>query len=445
MSKLTSQQRKWIYVGGIVLLLVPIIWLGSPSTGKEGSGGVLAKLRQPPPVGYDLGETTIGDVDPTSSAMNLVLLGLRGVATNLLWMDAIEHQKTKNFGQLRADVESIILLQPHFLAVWDHHGWNLAYNVSAEWDGVADRYYWVKEGGKFLMRGSARNQRYPELYWKTGRIMGPKIGQSDEWRQFREFFRKDPNEKEFKGRPDPGVNPNDKDNYIVAHDWYSQSNDVEDTQEQHVMSRILFRQQKSQSLIDFADVQHREGIFDEVASRAWQDARDVFIGEYGQEEYQTPGGRIIQEATPQSTLRLAEEQGVSPKLIAYWTVRYQNVSNYRTWRTRLISESVPATGQGHRALYHGRELFKEGKFAEAQASLERGMAIYEKLLQRFPSLLSDDATIDEVLGSVLYWRYVFELREAPIPNNYPLKEWWEKEQGRLVRLDQNFRRELGLN
>src|SRR6516165_8520729 len=122
MNNLTSLQRKLVYTGGIVLLLIPIVWLGAPpepvsanptgaapSTGS--SGGLLAQKR----VEFNLGESDLGNVDPASSTMNLLLLGFRGIATNMLWMDAVEQHRNKDWASLRATTESIILLQPHFL------------------------------------------------------------------------------------------------------------------------------------------------------------------------------------------------------------------------------------------------------------------------------------------------------------------------------------------
>ncbi|MCH9793350.1 MAG: IRE (iron responsive element), partial [Planctomycetes bacterium] len=203
MNTLTSEHRKLAYIIAIIVLLIPVIWLGMPSTGEDGSGGELAKLR----VEHELGESTLGDVDPSSASMNFVLLGLRGIATNLLWMDANEHQKKKEWAKLRSTVDSIILLQPHYMKVWDFQGWNLAYNVSAEWDAVEDRYFWVKEGIKFLNEGVTRNERFPELDWKVGNLHGQKVGRSDEWRLFRKFYKVDPDTERFENGPDPEINP----------------------------------------------------------------------------------------------------------------------------------------------------------------------------------------------------------------------------------------------
>src|SRR5262249_4279774 len=237
-------QRKLVYLGGIIALFVPIIMLGAPPEpgGKNveaSPGGVLARMRTE----KGLGESDLGNVDPASSTMNLLLLGFRGIATSILWMDAQDQQRNKDWAALRATTESIILLQPHFLKVWHFTGWNLAYNVSAEWDAVADRYYWVKEGIKFFKKGCNRNEKYAELFWYTGDTMGKKIGRSDEWVQFRRFYRSDPDVARFKGRPDPDVNPAGIDNYKEARKWFILSNETVDRfgNEQHIMARYLAR------------------------------------------------------------------------------------------------------------------------------------------------------------------------------------------------------------
>ena len=89
MNTLTSRQRKLLYTGCIGILLIPIIGLGLPAGKNERAfQGQLARLRTE----YELGESTLGDVDPSSSAMNLVLLGLRGPAASILRLDAEELQ-----------------------------------------------------------------------------------------------------------------------------------------------------------------------------------------------------------------------------------------------------------------------------------------------------------------------------------------------------------------
>ena len=77
MNNLTSPQRKRLYGVGILVLLIPVMTLGFPSV-KGQNGGYLAMLRHD----NDLGESTLGNVDPSSASMNRsVMCGRRLRAT----------------------------------------------------------------------------------------------------------------------------------------------------------------------------------------------------------------------------------------------------------------------------------------------------------------------------------------------------------------------------
>lgn len=449
MNRLTSQQRKFAYLAGIILLIIPITLLGMPSTGELGSGGRLAQLRQT----YDLGESTLGDVDPSSATMNFVLLGLRGLAANLLWMQHDEHKRTKNWAEMRADTESIIRLQPHFIKVWQYQGWDLAYNVSAEWDDVKDRYQWVKDGSKFLMKGSERNKKSPELPWESGRVFGQKIGRADEWQYFREYFLEDP-DPQIEG-PDPDINPEGRDNYLVAKVWFERANDAElralqgaysmagSTEEkkgQRIMDRSLFRSYPARSQLDYAAALQRDGIFDEVTRIAWDEAYRDWTQKYGQEIFHTPGGEIRLEMTKEE---IEGETGSEQEAdqLAEWVNRYQNMTNYRYWRTRALVEAEPQTVAAHRELYEGGQAFKAGELDKAQELLEAGMEKYETMLTRHPELMIEDLAIEEGLMAVLLWQYIHQLKGTTPPEEFALKGLWVQEQNRVPLLDDQFQRQ----
>jgi hypothetical protein len=118
---------------------------------------------------HDLGEATIGQVDTGSFMLKLALLGgARGIAANVLWTRAVDLQKIHEWDRLAATVDLITKLQPHFLAIWTFQGWNLAYNVSVEWDAPEDKYVWIKKGINFLRQGVDKNRNSPDLRWDTG-------------------------------------------------------------------------------------------------------------------------------------------------------------------------------------------------------------------------------------------------------------------------------------
>ena len=231
MNNLTARNRKIIYAVGILVLLAPIVYLGAPVSedidlgqGKKESGGALARMR----IEYDLGEATLGEIDATSAALNLVLLGLRGPAAGYLHMEAVRYQERKDWARLKSTVESIIKLQPHYVKIWEFQGWNLAFNVSREWDRAADRFFWVKEGVKFLQTGTNRNQTSSLLAHNVGDFLGRKFGMSDEKRYFRKWFLNDPDLDEWNGGADSVINPDSIDNFLMARRWFQQANEKAD-------------------------------------------------------------------------------------------------------------------------------------------------------------------------------------------------------------------------
>lgn len=444
MSKLSSFQRKLVYLVGIGLLLITVNWLGRPPepprAGQSGTpGGLLAQKRSE----YKLGEQNLGNVDPASSTMNLLLLGFRGIATSYLWMDAQEQQRNKDWAALRSSVDSIILLQPHFLKVWVFQGWNLAYNVSAEWDLVPDRYYWVKEGIKFLKKGIDRNQTQPELYWYAGDGCGKKIGRSDEWRQFRRFFLKDPDTVSYPGGLDKDINPEGKDNYLVAKGWFEEGLRVEHAQkvhgiQQHIMADYLFEGYPARAQIDYAMALQRDGVFEEKTRIAWQEAFHEWTTKYGRIDFDNPSDfPVHMEITSQELAQMRrrdEEQTEDRNRLEQWLKLYQDTTNYRFWRTRCKAESESEMSEARRALYEAERAYVSADMTKSRTLFEQGMTTLEKILDNYPDLKIDDQMIEDVMVTQLFWRSALETELLPQPDEsagYPLQEMWNNNQNRL--------------
>lgn len=455
MTHWTLKQRKSAYLVGILVLLIPIIYLGMPASGAGESGGTLdqggalARARS----AYELGEDNLGNVDPSSATMNLVLLGQKGVATTILWNQNLEYNKTKNWAKMRSTTESITMLQPHYIKVWRFHGWNLAWNVSAEWDNVEDRYFWVKEGGKFTKKGTERNSRNPELLWDLGWVTGQKVGRSDEWRFFREFFMSDPDQEQFKGGVDPEWNPGRQDNYLAAKEHFHLANNAEEDQEQHIMQRMLFRHYPARSQFDFANTRQREGKFDETTREGWYEGFNDWVRQYangkpgyGQEVIQHPyGGKIWLAMTPEELEQASEEDGISVDDKKKALLSYQNRCNFRYWKTRAEAESEGDTEDAHRKIYDGQRLVREQQFEQARTLLREGMQKYEKMLVDYQSLAQDDLAIEEALLAVLYWQHLHNVlgEEDKLKEDYPLKSRWTDpdNQGRIGGVRAQFERE----
>jgi len=283
MNRQRSFVRKILYVAAIALLLVPLFWLSQPASvdvrgGQAAPGGVLAQLRDK----FHLGQAYLGEIDPTSVTIKLVTLGMSGIAADILWHEANTYKMKEDSTNLSATLKPIMKLQPNFIGVWLFQGWNLAYNVSHEFDDYRQRYQWVIKGIDFLKEGIKYNEHQPILQWHVGWYVGHKIGRSDENKQFRKMFR---NDDDFHG-----ARPMDqRDNWLVAQEWFQAVEEMVDTHGDTVkgQSPIVYRSNAPMCLMNYAEALEGDGTFGEVAQRAWMNAAAAWK-RYGTHEIPAP-------------------------------------------------------------------------------------------------------------------------------------------------------------
>ncbi len=456
MNELTSRQRKLIYAAGILLLLYPIVKLGAPAakdvtaadqTAAEGSGE-LAKMR----VQYDLGETTLGDIDPSSSAMNLVLLGLRGPAAGLLHLQAMDYQERKDWAKLRATVDSIIRLQPHYVQIWKFQGWNLAFNVSREWDRVDDRFYWVKEGVKFLQQGTRRNQTVAILYHNVGDFISRKMGISDEKKFFRQFFVSDPDTERFNGEADPEINEKGIDSYLVAYDWFTIANEKDELYGMTGMTHVFFRQGPAKSRISYAEARQKDGFFDQENRAAWEEGYREWMDDYGTYVFLGLNDwKYKLNCTEDELIELAEENGITLEEQRNLWARNLDMVHFRFWRDYANAERDEETMAAHKTLFEARKAYSEGRgydsvgadgsvqISEAQRLLEDAMEKWVAVFNRYPNMVADNETyLEEALLTVYYWQAVHETNGKTPAQEYPLRRLWEANADRRGDVQREF-------
>lgn len=463
MNSLTTFQRKMVYMGIVVVLLAPIILLGQPATSSGKSGGLIAQRR----FEEDLGEASLGDVDPASATMSLVLLGLRGVAANILWMQADEEKNMKQWSQLEQTIERILLLQPHFQSVWKHQCWNLTYNVSAECDAVEDRFYWVKRGLIFLQRGVNRNQNIPELPHDVGDFCGKKIGRADERDFYRRYFVSDPDVERFKGLPDPRINPHAEDNYLVARSWYERANETADLGkvQQHKMDGPLFYAYPYRSLMDYATAKQQdaatapeeelEAIFVD-AQQKWADAYKEWTTIYGRRVFNVPIFKTLQiDGEDDELKRFAEQDGMTLQQKIDYRDRYQNMTGYRFWKLRCSVEAESDMAEAHKQLIVGRRRFRdEQDMKGAIEVLEDGLTRLDRMFDKYREpngrnqlALDDHDLAEEALKGLLIYRGARDIQGPPLDDSqeFPGKSLWtEPELQSLIQgLSERFQRWQG--
>jgi len=251
---------------GIVALLVPLSLLSQPAD-SEGSGGLLARMRKD----RGLSQANLGEIDPAGETMRFATLGLKNVATTLLWDRANHYKKVEDWANLSATLEQLTKLQPNFYSVWDFQAHNLSYNISVEFDDFRDRYAWVMKGIEFLRQGIALNRFEPRLLGRMGWFIGHKIGKSDEKEEFRKLFVAD---DDFHDRDDPQRTIPERDNWLVSRTKFLQGQQLADAGAPLKTTPLIFHSEPMMSAINYGRALEEDGTFGTAARRAWELAGD---------------------------------------------------------------------------------------------------------------------------------------------------------------------------
>ncbi len=301
MNRNAAFNRKVAYSICIVLLLLVIARIGQPESSSN-KGGVLAEMRRE----HGLSQAELGAIDPAGETMKLATLGMRGVAANLLWGQAVHYKKTENWDSLSATLNQITKLQPNFVKVWDYQAHNLAYNISAQFDDYRHRYHWVKKGITFLLTGAKYNRKEPRLLVFAGRYFGQKIGRSDETKQFRRLFAKDHDFhrsfSEYVNVDDAIGQSNDPDNWLVGRLFFIKAEKLVQTEGVPIRgdSPLLFYANTPKARMNYCMANEKDGYHGGRAVQNWREALAEWI-EYGSRDIPTSFGH---------NLRLNDEEEV---------------------------------------------------------------------------------------------------------------------------------------
>ena len=304
MNKSSTFVRKIIYLAIAGVLLIPLSLVSRPSargTNSDGAydpslgdpGGKLAQLRDV----HSLSQSKLMEIDPASETMKLASVGMRGVAVNMLWMQAMEHRKKENWDKLRTTLNALVKIQPNFVKVWEYQAHNLSYNISVEFDDYEYRYHWVKEGIKFLTEGIPYNYRNHRITDNLGWFCGQKIGRSDENLQFRKLFRKDDDFHEAMLLKDKrGIEPDlyytgeyGHDNWKLAYQWYDKSRRVVDKYGEQYLSDMMFYRKRPMQLMSQARGLNNEYESNEIIQEIWRDANKEWK-QFGKREIRSSTG-----------------------------------------------------------------------------------------------------------------------------------------------------------
>lgn len=374
----SSRTRKIVYMLSIVGVFVCLI--------------ALKPLLEAQSTRYRLSEKSLGNVDPVSGTAQLVFTGFRGVAVTFLWHEAIELKRKQRWFEIRPVLESITLLQPHFVNPWTFQAWNMSYNIAAEWESVDDKYYWIREGIEFMKNATRLNKDMCDLEWYVGWLYYNRFGMSDEKMFLRELYRRE-TDANFAGSRSLGGDVND--NFMTSYDWFAQANEtIRRTQEKPKSRGITpFMSYTAVSRSGYAEFLNKDGrgegpIFGEIAMDAWRQARDEWI-KFGREG--EPGRHAFihkLEFTDEEAAKLTEEE-------QYWRDRYAKVVNYYYWKRRTAAEATEEMQTARKAFYEAEKAYKEGRYQSAIDHYETAFPIWRKIMEEDDNLRSDYLFIED--------------------------------------------------
>lgn len=131
---------------------------------------------------------------PALAFTTVALGGFRGLIANVLWIRANDLQQDEKFFEMVQLADWITKLQPHFVTVWVHQAWNMAYNISVKFPEAKDRWLWVSRGVELLRdEGMRYNPEEPliyrELAWFYQHKMGANLDQAHMY--YKQMLRRD--------------------------------------------------------------------------------------------------------------------------------------------------------------------------------------------------------------------------------------------------------------
>ena len=270
--------------------------------------------------------------------------------------------------------------------------------------------------------------------------------------------------------PIPVLNPEGKDNYLVARDWFVTANEKDDAYGVSGMTHVFFRQGPARALFEYARAHQVDGpkdvngdgkldqaeraAFAEASREAWNTAYREWTEVYGKDIFL--GLNDIQyqlNATTEELDNLAKQQEID--IAVQRRVWDQNVKmvNYRFWMHLADCERDDITVAAHSALFNGKRAYAgsrvsdirdgEGNIqpSEAQKEFELCLDKFAQVLDKYPEMQDHEEYIREVMTAVIYLRKVHQSNGRSQPEDYPLRDLYLQHSSLEPELERLIRRE----
>jgi hypothetical protein len=217
----------------------------------------------------------------------------------MLWSQANKAKMKEDWTGLETILDQLTKLQPNYSGPWRFQGWNVAFNVAVEFDDYRQRYFWIKEGIKYLLKGFKYNDDEHRLLEDVGTYTGRKIGVADEKLEYRRLFRDDV-DPEFPNHDGEQRPQERRDNWLVAREYYEKAIRLVEDKSLSLKSLnpVLFYSEPAKAQINYADALEQDGTFDKdgtfekTAGIAWREGLQLWE-EFGGHDLATYLGEMV--------------------------------------------------------------------------------------------------------------------------------------------------------
>ena len=129
------------------------------------------------------------DAPPMLALATETLGGFRGIISSYLWLRANEMQLKKNYPEQMQLAKWITQIQPQVPAAWVNRSWNLAYNISRNYDDPETRWKYVYDAVEMIRdEGIRYNPQEPLVYEQLAYLFEHKIGHNlDDYHRYYKY------------------------------------------------------------------------------------------------------------------------------------------------------------------------------------------------------------------------------------------------------------------
>jgi hypothetical protein len=98
--------------------------------------------------------------------------------------------------------------------------------------------------------------------------------------------------------------------------------------------------------------------------------------------------------------------------------RYRSVVNFDYWRDRCEMERTDDALQAHELVYRAKQKLKDNiDLVGAKKDIEDGLGYWKKLLEKFPTLLEDRTTGEELAAVLADYREILDAADETMPED----------------------------